>query len=246
MTNSEPWYVTAFQADYSELYSHRDLPSARREVAWLLEHGVTGRTLDLCCGFGRHSLAMAEGGLEILGLDLSMDLLQQSKDLPGAERLAGRLVRADARRPPYRSATFDSVVNLFSSFGYFGDDGDAEVLDNIARVLRPGGRLVMDLMNPARIRAGLVPESDRVQAGVRMLESRALEDGGRRVTKRVRLEHPDGRVDTWHEDVRMYEPVEIQGLLDQRGIDVEATYGNFEGDDFGPESDRQLLLGRMR
>ena len=244
MTNTEPWYVTAFQADYSEVYSHRDLPAARQEVAWLLRQGVRGRTLDLCCGFGRHSLAMAEGGLDVFGLDLSGALLAQSRELPDAGRLAGRLVRADARRPPYLDQSFDSVVNLFSSFGYFGDDGDAEMLDGIARVLRPGGRLVMDLMNPARIRAGLVPASEREQGGVRLIERRALKEEGRRVTKQVRMEHPDGRVESWHEDVRMYEPDEIGALLQRRGITVEATFGSFEGARFDAESERQLVLAR--
>lgn len=244
MTNTEPWYVSAFKANYREVYPHRDLASARAEVKWLVEQGLQGRTLDLCCGFGRHSLAMAQAGLDVFGLDLSEELLVQASGLPEGQRLDGRLSRADARKLPYGANSFDSVANLFSSFGYFGERGDAEVLDGIARVLRPGGFLVMDLMNPARIRAGLVPRSEREQGGARLIERRALEDGGRRVTKEVRLEHPDGRVHSWREDVRMYEPAEMLDLLHARGISVVGTYGSFAGASFGPEAERQLLLAR--
>ena len=244
MTNTEPWYVTAFKADYREVYPHRDLAAARAEVNWLVEQGLQGRTLDLCCGFGRHSLAMAQAGLDVFGLDLSGELLVQASGLPEGERLAGRLARADARKLPYAADCFDSVANLFSSFGYFGEAGDGEVLDGIVRVLRPGGLLVMDLMNPARIRAGLVPKSEREQGGARLIERRALEDGGRRVTKEVRLEHPDGRVHRWREDVRMYEPAEVLELLQARGVRVTGTYGSFAGALFDPEAERQLVFAR--
>ncbi|MEZ6018982.1 MAG: acyl-CoA dehydrogenase family protein [Planctomycetota bacterium] len=115
---AKPWYETAFEADYMQLYAHRDLESARREVRWLLESGVGGRTLDLCCGFGRHSLAMLERGLEVWGMDLSMDLLASHGTLDGGDALAGRLVRADMRHLPYGTGAFESVVNLFSSYGY--------------------------------------------------------------------------------------------------------------------------------
>lgn len=240
----QPWYVTAFSADYRTVYPHRDLPSARAEVAWLLEQGLAGRVLDLCCGFGRHTLALAEAGLDVAGLDLSMDLLVGAAELPGGEVLAGRLVRSDARCVPFADRAFDGLVNLFSSFGYFGDEGDAGVLDEIARLLRPDGLAVLDLMNPARIRAGLVPESRRERDGVVLVESRALEDQGRRVTKRVQLTLPDGREKTWREDVRMYEPEELRGLLQARGMAVERVAGGFDGRPFEDASERQLVLAR--
>ena len=128
--SDEPWYEAAFRDDYRLVYAHRDLDAARGEARHLLRAGVSGRVLDLCCGFGRHSLALAEQGLDVFGLDLSMDLLRAAADLPDpARHLGGRLVRGDVSGLPFADAAFDSVVVLFSSFGYFGDDGDREVLD---------------------------------------------------------------------------------------------------------------------
>lgn len=229
---SEPWYVTAFGADYTTVYAHRDLASAREEVAHLVELGVSGRVLDLCCGFGRHSVAMTERGLDVFGLDLSPELLAKAD-------LGLRLVRADARHVPFASASFDSVVNLFSSFGYFGDAGDAAVLDEIARLVRPGGLAVMDLMNPDRIRAALVPESVRETEAGRLEERRALE--GSRVTKEVRLTAPDGTEKRWREDVRMYAHDELRGLVGERGFEVVSLEGDFTGAQYGPEAERQLV-----
>lgn len=241
-TGAEPWYVTAFGSDYRRVYPHRDLASARAEVAWIRGQGISGRVLDLCCGFGRHSLALAAAGADVYGLDLSAQLLSEARTLPGGERLAGRLVRADARLVPFADGAFDGLVNLFSSFGYFGDDGDRRVVAEIARVLRPGGRAVLDLMNPARIRADLVPESTTERDGVILRERRALRDGGRRVTKSVQLTLPEGAERSWREDVRMYETEEMAALLAPRDLVITAVHGAFGGAPYDERAERQILV----
>jgi SAM-dependent methyltransferase len=141
-------------------------------------------------------------------------------------------VRADATRVPFADACFDGVVVLFSSFGYFGEQGDARMLDEVARLLRPGGLAVLDLMNPSRIRAGLVPDSRRSGPGFELVERRHLEQGGRRVVKQVELTLTDASaggpaVRRWREDVRMYEPAEVRALLGRCGLVLERAAGDF-------------------
>jgi hypothetical protein len=77
-----------------------------------------------------------------------------------------------------------------------------------------------------------------------LVERRALEDQGRRVTKVVCLTLPDGREKTWREDVRMYEPNELRSLLGARGMLVERVAGGFDGRPFEARSERQLVLAR--
>ncbi len=251
MTES-PWYVEAFRSDYRDVYSHRNLEAARSEVRWLTEDvlaGVSGRVLDDCCGFGRHSVALRERGIDALGIDLSFDLLASSGSLAEeskvAHELRGRLAQADMRRLPFRSGMFGAVVNLFTSFGYLGEKGDAQALSEMGRVLAPGGLLVMDLMNPSAIRRGLVPSSKEEREGVILEAERSLEDGGRRVVKSVRLTFPSGEVREWREDVRMFEPEEIQGRLAALGIAVERVAGDFTGRPFAAgDAERQIVVGR--
>jgi SAM-dependent methyltransferase len=240
----EAWYVAAFRDEYVEVYPHRDLESARVEAAWLVDHGVRGRTLDLCCGFGRHLLALLESGVDVFGVDLSRDLLRRARDLPNGERLLGRLACGDARHLPLREASFETVVNLFSSFGYFDEEGDRRMLDEIARVLAPEGLLVMDMANPAHVRASLVLRSRTKRGDIQLDEERALADGGRRVTKRVTLTHPDGRVRSWREDVRLYEADEVEELLGERGLDVTHVDGGFAGEAADPRAPRQIVRAR--
>lgn len=244
--SADPWFVEAFRADYLQVYPHRDVDSARREVAWILDQGLTGRVLDLCCGFGRHTLAMREREIDVVGMDLSMDLLERARLLPKSELLDGRLVRGDARRLPFADGVFDGLANLFSSFGYFGEDGDREVLDEIARVTKPGATVVLDLMNPARIRAGLVPHSRTERDGIVLDERRSLEECGRRVVKQVVLTSAHGDQRSWREDVRMYELEEMRALLAQRQFEIVHSAGEFDGSPLTATSARQILIVRAR
>ena len=244
-----PWYVEAFRSDYREVYSHRNLPAAREETQWLADDilaGVKGPLLDDCCGFGRHSLALRERGFDMFGIDLSSDLLRSSVDLErGSELLGGRLACADMRALPFEDDSFAAVLNLFTSFGYLGADGDRAALAEMLRVLRPGGILVMDLMNPTRIREGLQPSSREERDGMILESERALLDDGRRVTKRVRLTMPTGEVRSWHEDVRMYEPAELDPMLAAAGATTLRRAGAFDGRAFeAATAERQIVVAR--
>jgi SAM-dependent methyltransferase len=238
------WFDRAFRRDYLQVYAHRDLESARGEVESILALGLKGRVLDLCCGWGRHAYWMVRAGCEVVGLDRSLDLLQASQELPDRGRcLAGRLVRADMAALPFRPAQFDSVVNLFSSFGYFGAEGDLCVLQEISRVLRSGGSYLLDLMNADAVCAGLVPESERVFDDLLVRERRRLEQGPLRVVKEVELEVPGTPVRTWREEVRLYSLEECRGLLARAGLPLAHAWGDHARRPLERISPRMLLLG---
>jgi SAM-dependent methyltransferase len=239
MADQRPWYDEAFEAGYLELYPHRDQAAARVEVGGLLARGLAGgggRLLDLGCGHGRHLLALVERGVEAWGLDRSPALL--ARVAPG---LRARVVRGDFRWLPFRTGAFAAVVMLFSSFGYFEDDENERVLAEVARVLAPGGEAVLDLMNPARVRATLVPESFTMRAGVELRERRHLERAGRRVVKQVEARAADGETRHWREDVRLYEHAELGPLLGRSGLALRRVEGDFDGRSHGPDASRQIV-----
>ena len=225
--STAPWWSEAFAAEYVDLYPHRDLAAARAEARFLVEHGLRGRVLDLCCGWGRHLDALDELGLAVAGVDFSADLLARLANLPDARPVATRVVRGDARRPPFRDRAFD---------------GDVALLAGLARVLAPEGIGFLDVMNPAHVRATLVPESRRERAGAVLLERRRIE--GACVRKDVELVRYGRVVRTWYELVRMYEPAELDARIAAAGLSVDARWGGFDGAAFGPESPRQLVRVR--
>jgi len=218
------WYEEAFRADYLRVYPHRDDAAAAAEVAaWvgrLPGLAAGGAVLDLACGAGRHLRALAAAGLVATGCDLSRDLLAEARR-PGSPPV----VRADMRRLPFLRASFDAVTSFFSSFGYFPDESaDAAVLGEAACVLRPGGSLLLDLMDPETVRANLVARSERERDGVRTVETRSLVDGGRRVEKTVLL-RDGGRDRTWTESVRLYDPDEVEAMAAAVGLRAAGRHG---------------------
>src|SRR5215217_6384320 len=103
-----------------------------------------GDLLDVPCGFGRHAVPLAAAGYRVVGVDRSAALLEEARRRAGGTRWP-KLTRADYRELPFGDASFDAAVNLFSSLGYLGDEADTRVLGEIRRVLRPGGRLVVEM-----------------------------------------------------------------------------------------------------
>ena len=234
------WYKLWFGQDYLELYSHRDTGEAEAHVDFverLFGERRPRAVLDLACGAGRHTLALRERGIRTLGIDLSLTLLAQPPKLP---RVAG-----DIRRLPFRPATFDWVLNFFTSFGYFEHERENfQVLEEIVRVLAPGGRFLIDLFNRDRVLANLVAEEEQEVGGRRVEIRRWFDDTNQRVNKRITIHGDGGAPQSYLESVRAYREEEVTIGLRWAGLDVDATYGGFAGESFHRDSERLILVGR--
>ncbi len=237
------WFEHWFGEEYLELYPHRDDEEASRVAALLESRGVVrrgDRVVDLACGAGRHAVALSRLGARVVGLDLSMPLLRA-----GQRRWQdARLVRADIRVLPLRTGAADAVVNLFTSFGYFELDAEHEtVIAEVARVLRAGGRFVLDFLNAREVRATLVPRDERPINGRSVVQERRLEKDGRYVIKTIPLAG-EGR--SFMERVRLYERADLERMLEGAGLAVDAVLGDYEGAPYVEHSPRLLMLARKR
>lgn len=229
MSDEQPWYKRAFAHEYLELYHHRSAVQGQQQVNQMLGARLLpkrGRLLDLCCGAGRHLLPMRASGLEAVGLDLSMELLE-------AGELGNLAVRADARAIPFASARFDVVTNLFSSFGYFpDDDAHDNVLREISRVLVPGGCLLIDHMNAEVTVRDLVPESIDERDGLTLTQRRRYDAEHKRAIKEIEYTPEGMEPRHWHESVRLFTPTELDEFLTRAGLRVEARFGDLDGSAF--------------
>lgn len=237
------WFEHWFGEGYLELYPHRDDAEASRMAALLESRGVVrrgDRVVDLACGAGRHAVALSRLGARVVGLDLSMPLLRA-----GQRRWQDpRLVRADIRVLPLRSGAADAVVNLFTSFGYFEHDAEHEkVIAEVARVLRAGGRFVLDFLNAREVRATLVPRDERPINGRSVVQERRLEQDGRYVIKTI---HLSGEGRSFMERVRLYERADLERMLEGAGLAIDAVLGDYEGAPYVERSPRLLMLARKR
>jgi ubiquinone/menaquinone biosynthesis C-methylase UbiE len=237
-----PWWESWFGEEYLELYPHRDLASARREAAFALARldPSPEPLLDLCCGSGRHSLRFAEKGLRPFGLDYSTPLLELARSRDGNLRL----VRGDMRRLPFAEGAFRSVVNFFTSFGYFmREEDNFAVITEIVRVLAVGGRFLCDTFGPEWVTSRLVPEENRSTADREYRIRRRWNCETRRVEKEIEVRR-GGSVEIFRESVRAYSPEELAALIRDAGLVCEKMWGDFDGSPVGPESPRVIALAK--
>jgi SAM-dependent methyltransferase len=239
------WFRDTFGEEYAQLYAHRDEREAAQMVD-LIERGTPARpgarVLDAPCGTGRHARIFAGRGYRVWGLDLSVPLLRLA--LAGGGGIT--YVRGDIRQLPFRPESFDLVVNLFSSFGYFEtDEENAAVFAEFARVCARGGYFVFDFFNEQHLRAQLVPQTHRrTPDGWVVRELRTISGSPERVRKQIHIETASGETRELVESVRLFTRHDIETMMTLNGFGVEEAFGDYAGSPFEASSPRLLLKAR--
>jgi len=249
------WYEASFGREYLDLYAHRDAAEARADIeaiVRLLGPAKDEPLLDLCCGACRHLLVLREMGFsQLVGIDLSQELLQVAareleKTAPAGTRDSVHLVRSDMRIIPYQDH-FGTVLSLFTSFGYFDTDQQNQaVFDAVFHALKQGGKFLIDYLNRDYVIAHLVERDEQELPGRRVLSTRHLTDGCRRVEKRIAIQSENGQTHEYRESVRLYSKDEMVNRLSRSGFTGILSYGTLEGRPFAPESKRLVLIAEKR
>jgi ubiquinone/menaquinone biosynthesis C-methylase UbiE len=191
-----------------------------------------GELLDVPCGFGRHSLPLARAGYRVTGVDRSEALLAEARRRAG-EGGAPKLVRADYRELPFADASFDAAINLFTSLGYLGDEEDTRALAEIGRVLRPGARLVLELMHRDRLVADFREQDWRAMGEGRLLLEQRTFDAAAGVAQTTQtLIDGTGARESRSFSIRAYTATELLAMLDAAGFAEARCYGDLDGNPF--------------
>ena len=244
------WYEGFFDRDWLDALAP-DLAGGERterEVAFVTEHLALepgARILDLACGHGRHSLALARLGYAVTGVDLSEPSLARAHEASAAEGLEVRWVHSDMRELPFE-AEFDAVVNLWSAFGYFPEQADDErVLATIARALRPGGAFLLEQINPLRLlRTFRERYWEELEGGGIMLEDRRYDIAAGRTEAFWTILRADGSRAELAHSLRLYTPAELFAMMERAGLHVAETWGSWDGDALELDSRRLIVLAR--
>jgi SAM-dependent methyltransferase len=170
------WFASWFDSEhYHRLYVHRsDQEAARFVDALIAKHRLRAgaAVLDLGCGSGRHSRHLASNGFDVTDVDLSGESLRMAKT---SESNNLRFVRQDMRLP-FGRESYDCVVNLFTSLGYFEDPADnVTVIRNVAESLKPGGTFIIDYLNVRHAESHLAADGVAEREGVSYRISRWMD-----------------------------------------------------------------------
>jgi ubiquinone/menaquinone biosynthesis C-methylase UbiE len=218
--------VTDWDEFFDELYLETYVPrieewdsAAEATAAVELAGAAAGaEILDGPCGFGRHSIPLAEAGYRVTGIDRSPTQIAEAKKRAG-EREWPRFLEADYRELPFEDASFDAVLNLFSSLGYRGEEETRAAFAEFKRVLRPGRALVFETMHRDRLMS-VFRERDweELPDGGLLLEERSFDPVASRVQAKHRLIRADGRRTEFEYQLRVYTATEIEAMLSEAGF----------------------------
>src|SRR5262249_3892779 len=102
--------------------------------------------LDLACGTGRHAVELSKRGYQVVGYDLSLAMLARASDEAQEHGQKSNFLQGDMREMGFEE-TFDGIMCWNTSFGFFDEEKNLAVLQNMRRALKKGGQLLLDVVN---------------------------------------------------------------------------------------------------
>lgn len=200
--------------------------------------------LDLCCGPGRCSIALAKKGFRVTGVDKTTYLLNKARAKAKAAHINIEWVRKDMR-DFVRPASFALVLSMFTSFGYFDDrQDDRTVLENMFTSLQPGGACIIEVLGKEHLARILQPTISTVLPdGTLMVERHEIFDDWTRVRNEWLLIRK-GRAKSFKFHHTIYSGQELRDRMERVGFVAVKLHGNLDGDEYGPNAERLIAIGR--
>jgi len=238
------WWKKYFSEDYLKLYGHDEGESSREVSAVIrmlqLEEGQ--RVLDLACGFGRHSVLLAQKGFNVTGYDLSDSFLKKAKEIADSLLVGLDLKQGDMREIPYEEE-FDAAINMFTAFGFFDrEEEDLEVLKGVYKSLKPGGQFLMDVINREFALADLSHRRWTNENSSYLLEERFFDYFNSRLELTNRLILANGQIKEANYSIRLYTLTEMLDMFNKANLVLTDVYGNFDGELYSARSPRMILV----
>ena len=234
------WFKSWFDSPYYHLlYNHRDYSEAEYFITNLFDHlqlAERSKVLDLACGKGRHAMQIHNLGNEVVGVDLSPQSINAA-NLNSESGLS--FETGDMRNLPF-SAEFDLVVNLFTSFGYFQQEGEnIRVIESISNSLKPNGLLVLDYLNVKKVIKNL-PISHTIQRDPVTFDiHKGIENGF--IVKTIGFE-ADSENHEYKEHVKLLTCADFETIFRNCGFRVQSVFGDYELNAFDEISSDRLIF----
>jgi SAM-dependent methyltransferase len=249
-TRGKPWFAEIFDEDYLRTLPFLTPQATQSEAEFVIDTmnlAPGAQVLDLGCGYGRHAMELAARGYHVVGLDLSPPLLVRGGEEAHRRGLTINFVCGDMRELDFENQ-FDGAYCLFSTFGYFDDETNKKTLQNVARALKPHGKVLVEILNRDYVIQDLPTRVWWEGDGCVVLEEVELNYFSSRIQVNRSVVFDDGRQLEQEISVRAYSLHEVGKLMHAAGFRVLEVSGGYQmrGRFFGNQSRHIIVLAERK
>jgi SAM-dependent methyltransferase len=247
---TQSWWETFFDDDYLRTVR----PPTREQVVHQVEFierrlGLRpgASLLDVGCGLGLQVLELNARGYVGVGLDLSLPMLTRASEEAQTRGVRVNFLHGDMREMVFEAA-FDAVICMGTTFGYFDDETNRRVLERLYRALKPGGALMIDVVN----RDHVLPSQPNLVwfegEGCVCMEETEINFFTSRLHVKRTVIHDTGKQTDNEYAMRLYSLHELGQMLNAAGFRVVEVSGRdtVPGVFFGHESPNLIIVAQRR
>jgi SAM-dependent methyltransferase len=247
---NRPWWEELFNDDFIRTMAKITDAQIGLEVDFIEESlglAKNAMVLDLGCGTGRHAIDLTRRGYNVVGFDLSLAMLARAADEASERGQQLNFVQGDMRDMTFED-TFDGVYCWNTSFGFFEEEKNAQVISRVHKALKSGGMLLLDVAN----RDYLLRQQPSLAwfegEGCICMDEMSLDWITSRMKVKRTMMMDDGRTREIEYSIRVYALHELGKILHEQGFRVAEISGRTgtPGVFFGNDSPRTLILAEKR
>lgn len=257
------WWKTMFDEKYLDTYLSTLTPErTSSEVDFIVKAGnlkPDEKILDLACGHGRHDIELAKRGFShITGVDYSETFINKAVHDASEHGVKVDFQRGDMRNLGFENE-FDVVLTLFTTFGYFDDKGNRNVLKEIHKSLKPGGSFLIDVISGEAVQRRFKEKGVKDEKTNLLVIPRTQEMNGRSVEeiewfdseKQLIHNHrewlEDGKKREYDYYLTVYTIPQYREMFSEAGFEIEDIWGDFEGNPHNFEGNyRTIIFARKK
>lgn len=233
------WFASPY---YHILYKNRDFDEAKFFIDNLSKHlnfQAQHKILDLACGKGRHAIYLNQKGFDVVGLDLSEENIAFAKQFENRDL---RFVRGDMR-DFFLENSFDFVLNLFTSFGYFETESEhLKVIRCVADRLNFEGYFVLDFFNPDKMITDILPFELKKIDAIDFHIYKTIENGF--IIKKIVFEDQNQK-HQFQEKVKIISFDSFVEYFNQTSLKVQSVFGDYALNPYDKnKSERMIFVTR--